>query len=740
MIRKLIKNNWIIILIIFLSLIVRVVGVYPGFTVDHPDEPGSYITAIHMFYNFLMPGRFDYPAGMPLLHLLIYWIFIFPFVFFKIFFPHPDMVIALFSLGFDFFSQFKEAIFGVSGLNALYWSRYIAAFVGTGAVILTYLTAKKLFGKPAGIFAAFFLVFNFRHVLASHFALPDIHSSFFNILTLYASVLLFEKNTRGRYIFAGIAAALALSMKYQPLAYLPFFVVHILWAIKKKSFWYLFYKDFILGMIASFITFVIVNPYYFLNIENAIMRNKQDYIRYGMGQLYLRMYQYFYLFHWGIGKLPAITIIFGIIFMLFKSFRKFLIVFSFVSAFFFVTTYYSSAYPRNFTAVMPFLMIFAGFFMDFLYQRLRKINIKLSIVLITAIIAIFNFSSIKNAIILDINYSKEWNFVPFNKWLQKYLPQNVTARVYDISPTHQTRLAFENKNILLKSWDYTQGPNSLAEFQEEGTQFAILDTATFQLATYWWRGWNDPKRFLKFDNIPFDYIQNSYFGLSIKELMPYTVYELYKPWQAQDVRNYLVFKIPQKPQELGNKVVAFNFDKGDDGWKPVNPFDLSPMDGGWVKEEGQMSPGSLVIKSVGDMTQRLGSMPIKIKSGRLYTVKGFMKSDKVIDPEAREGFIRIDMYKNIDTALKNKLGDVVGMTARVYKTGDWIEEKISLIAPKDIKYLVISFQKSHSSGSPDYLDDVELFESGSVLEESFGDLPYVKSTIPLESIYYNSFL
>lgn len=735
-----VKKNWIIALLILVALLVRVVGVYPGFTVDHPDEPGSYITAIHMFYNFLMPGRFDYPAGMPLLHLLIYWIFIFPFVFFKIFFFHPDMVITLFNLGFDFFSQSKEAIFGVSGLNALYWSRYIAAVVGTGAVILTYLTTKKLFGKPTGIFAAFFLALNFRHVLASHFALPDIHSSFFNVLTLFASVLLFEKNTRARYIFAGIAAALALSMKYQPLAYLPFFVAHVLLAFKKKSFLYLFYKDFILGILASFVAFVFVNPYYLFNIQEAIFQNNKDYVRYGMGQLWFRAYQYFYLFHWGIGKLPSIAIVLGIFFMLFRSFRKFLIIFSFVSAFMFVTTYYSSAYPRNFTAVMPYLMIFAGFFMGVLYGWLKKINIRFGIFLIAIIIAIFNFSSIKNVIILDINYSKEWNFVSFNNWLQKYLPQNITMRAYDISPTYQTRFAFKNKNITLKNWDYTQGPNSLAEFQEEETQFAILDTATFQLATYWWRGWSDPKRFFKFDNIPFDYIQNSFFGLSVRELMPHTVYEFYKPWQAQDVRNYLVFKIPQRPQELGSKIVSFNFDKGDEGWKPVNPFDLSPMNGGWIKEEGQVFPGSLVIKSVGDTTQRLASKPIKINPGKLYTVKGFIKSDKVIDLEAREGFIRIDMYKNINSASENNLGDVVAMSARAYKTGEWIELQTSILASENIKFMVISFQKSHSSGSPDYLDDVELFETNSIVQESFKELPYIKSTIPLESIYYNSFL
>ena len=740
MIVNILKKNWILILIIFLALLVRMVGVYPGYTPDHPDEPGSYLTAIHMFYNFLMPGRFDYPAGMPFLHLLIYSIFILPFVLLKLFILHPKMIFEFFNLGFNFFTQFQEEIFGPRSIYAMYWSRYIAALFGTGTVVLVYFITKKLFSKSAGIFAAFFLAFNFRHVLASHFGLPDIHSSFFNVLTLFACVLLFEKNTRKRYIFAGISAALALSIKYQPFAFLPFFVVHFLWAVKKRSFWYLFNINFILAMLASFIAFVAVNPYYLFNIDEAMIQNNKDYVRYGMGRLWLRGYQYFYLFHWGIGQLPSLAIVLGIISMLFLRFKKFLIIFSFVSAFFFVMTYYSSAYPRNFTAVIPYLMIFAGFFMNVLYQKLRKINLKLGIVLITAIIVVFNFSSIKNVIILDINYSKEWNFVAFNNWLQKNLPPDITARVYDISPTQQTRLTFEDKNITLKSWDYTQGSNSLAEFQEEGTQFAILDTYEFYFVNYWWSGWADYKRYLKYGDVPFDYVQNSYFGLTIKELMQYTVHEMYQPWQAQTLKNYLVFKIPKKQEVLGNKIAMFTFDKGDDGWKSVNPFNFPQLTGGWVKDAGNNFPGSLTIKSAGDRTQRIVSQPIKIKPGLLYTVRGFLKAEKTQNPEDRDGYIRMDMYKSLNEAKSNNLGDVASVSPRAYENGEWMDVQASLVTPRSAEYLVISYQRKNSSTTENYLDDVELFETNSIPQEPFKELPYIKPTIPLGSIYYISFL
>ena len=68
-----------LLLILFaLAFIVRLRGVYPGWPTTHPDEGTSYSTAINMFYNNADPGRVDYPAGMPLLHLVIYKTFILP--------------------------------------------------------------------------------------------------------------------------------------------------------------------------------------------------------------------------------------------------------------------------------------------------------------------------------------------------------------------------------------------------------------------------------------------------------------------------------------------------------------------------------------------------------------------------------------------------------------------------------------------------------------------------------------
>jgi hypothetical protein len=694
---------------------------------------------------------------MPLLNLIIYWIFILPYVFLKIFLSDPKMIVTLFHLGvFDFFTQFRALIFGVSDITALYWSRYIAAVVGTGAVVMVYSTTKKLFNKSAGLFAAFFLAFNFRHVLGSHFGLPDIYSSFFNTLALYGAVLLLEKNTRKRYIIAGITAALALSIKYQPFAYLPFFMVHFLWVFKKKSFWYLFNKDFILGTLSSIATFIVINPYYLFNIKEAMSQVSIDYIWYQMGIYAFRFYSYFYLYHFGIGAFPSIAILLGIVIMSFNNFKKNLLLLSFIVPFFFIITIYSNAgsYTRNFVSVIPLLMIYAGFSMDILYGSLKKINKSMGGIIIVIILILINSSSIKNSVVLDYNYAKPWNIDSLTNWLRENIPSNITIAPYQIPFAYQEQMMLKSKNIKRLDWNYAGGPNSLAEFQEEGMQFAILNTEAFQLATYRWRGWNDYKEYFKYNNVPFDYIQSSFYGLAMKELMQYTVYEVYKPWQAQGERNYLVFKIPEKPTEIGKKIAYFGFDIGKDMWRIRSSFGFETIKGGWADQEGNSSKGALVItKGGGIPTSRLSSPAVPIKRGMVYTVRGFIKNDPGIRDADNEGFLRIDFYKNNSEAEIDGLGISVALSKRASVSGGWEEVKASIRAPADAKYLTISFQrkepvifgtrsfkKSQELKFSSYLDDVELFESFIQPDEAFSEFPYIKPTIPMESIYSNSFL
>lgn len=739
---KLIKNNPLISLIVFIALILRIYGIYPGYPDIHPDESSSYSTSVHLLYNFLKPDRFDYPAGVPFINGIAYIIFFIPLYVLKIILFNFDAFFQFIFNPHNFFIQHKEAIFGNRDFYAMYWTRMITAVFGAASVLLLYLAGKKLFNKEVGLFAAFFLAVNYLHVVRSHFGLPDVYNGFFALLSLYVSAFILEKNTMRRYLLAGFVAGMAFALKYQVFSLLPFITVHLIWTIRQKNIWYFFHKNVIFAAFVFIATFLIINPYYLLNISDAIRMNKQDVARYRIGDLMLRPYPYFYLYYWGIDKLPSIMVVLGVISMLFRSTFRFILIFPFAFVFMFFMTYYSQGgiFTRNFATVMPYLMLFAGYGM-YTLLRLFKNKYKHTLavkVLVVVLILGINGSSIKNSLILDKYYSEPWNETKLGEWLRDKLPKNTVVRNYQLFLHTVGGQAIQDKNIVLEDWNYSKGPNSLSEFQEASGDFAILNTNPLQSITYWWRGY--PQLYIGRDNVPFDFIENGFYGLTIKEFLNYTVFETYKPWQAHYNDNYLVFKIPEKPKKLGERIAYFGFDKNEQNIKVTGNFGFNPLKFSSDQNEGKQQKGALFVKPGETTTSRLVFPPIKVMPGKLYTARGFIKNTPISEDAEPEGFLRIDFYPDNNQSTLDKLGISVAISNRAKANGEWGEVSATALAPENAKYATVSFQfKGHQTLSS-YVDDIEVFEADKKNEEVYKEIPYIKSTIPVESIYYNSFI
>ncbi|MDO8657845.1 MAG: glycosyltransferase family 39 protein [Candidatus Levybacteria bacterium] len=739
-----IKKNYLIFIIIVAAFLVRVVAANPGYPPVHTDEVSSYSTAIHMLSHNLEPDRFDYPALVPFLNLLVYCVFILPVVLFGLFILHPGLILDAIGLGSQFFVQFQEQIFGPRLIYAMFWTRYISAFMGAGAVLMVYFTAARLFNKKTGLIAAFFVVFNYRHVLGSTFGLPDVYNSFFSMLSLYASALLLEKNSKRRYLFAGLTVGLAIATKYQIFSLLPFLYAHLVWAFKLKSIKYLLNKYFIMSLVVIPAVFLLVNPYLIFNLGEFKRMSNIIYLRYQMGILKIRPYPYFYLFHWGIGALPFIAILAGMISMLFSKPKIFFLISFFVFPYFYIITFFSSGglFPRNFATVIPILMIFAGFFLSQIHAFIKKISFLPNPgMIIVIIVVIINLNPISNSLTLAYYYHKPWNLTILPSWLIDNLPSNSSVREYNLFNSSELNSALSRKNIQEIPWTYSFGPHSVAEFQDEGTDFAILNATFFDSITWWWRQ-GASEIFLTKNTIPFDYIQSSFFGLSLKELMQYTVKEIYKPWQAADETNYLVFKIPLQPKDLGVQKAYFDFNDKDAMWKIKGTFGQGKPTVTWVNTEGKSMPGSIEFQSgTGEETARVSSEFIQITQGKLYTVGGWIKNSPVLKEGQIESFIRIDFYKEKNDSSLGELGEAVAISKRAPVSGEWEKVQTSLVAPISTKYMTVSFQRFNMhSDITSFLDDVIVYESNGLLGEKFINPPYIKTKIPLESIYPNSFL
>jgi len=231
------SHNWLLFTALLAAFLIRVIGIVPGHPPDHPDEPMSYGSALEMVvHGDLNPRRFDYPAGVPLVHYLFFKTFPLPIALFTVVLIHPKVFLAAVRLGQEqFMNEYSVALFGKNGVTFLYWSRLLTAILGTASVYLVYLIGKKLFNKSAALVAVVFVAFNYRHVLSSHLALSDIPNGFFALLAFYCAVLLTEKNTLKRYLIAGVCVGLSISMKYQVFALLPFIFAHVQWVVRNRD-------------------------------------------------------------------------------------------------------------------------------------------------------------------------------------------------------------------------------------------------------------------------------------------------------------------------------------------------------------------------------------------------------------------------------------------------------------------------------------------------------------------------
>jgi len=740
MMRKLFKDNFFLFLVLLAALVIRVIGVNPGYPPYHPDEPMSYGSAIIMTVNGnLDSGRYDYPAGVPLVHWFFYRIFFLPIALFKLFFPHPRVFLTAIRIGGRFLAEFKEPIFGRGEYDALFFSRYVTAILGAGTVFLTYLLAKRVFNKTTGLVAAFFLAFNYRHVLSSHFALSDIPNGFFALLAVYFCFLLFEKNTRRNYLLSGLTCGLFLSMKYQFFPILTLLFVQIIWVFRKRSLKELFNRNFIIAVFLIPAIFVILNPYLFLHLKKALPVILSVSRRYGMGAKQFNFYALFYLYHWGIGNLPTMAIVAGLILgLILRPLATFFLA-SFIIPFLFVFLYYAGGgvYVRNFTTIIPFLFIFAGFFFAELWRLAKKITgLHPYFLILPFVILVFliNLEPIKNSLTLSNYYRKPWSHDELKVWLEKNFPANIQVRAHSVVNLPQDR------KINRVDWPIF-GDNALAEMQENGDQFAVMNLDAFHSLLYGWYNL-PPRKLIQYSGVPDDFISNTFPGLAIEELLNYCVAEFFKPWQAVNV-NYLIFKIPSKLDIPGKKIIAFDFSNNEENWRVKDRFGVETRGFVWDENEGHSNKGSLKISqgASGFSTVRFSSPPIPIKPGKYYTLSAWIKNSDKLNSRSRDGFLRMEFFTDRADAQisQNRLG--VALSARVSESNTWVKKQATAVSPEDANYVVLSFQREDFSlGFDSNLDDVALFESDVLPKENFPNIPYIKPKISEKELYPISIL
>lgn len=713
---KLDRIKVLLLVILAAGFLIRVLGVYPGYSPYHPDEgKAGYSSAWYMFMNRTLDlPHYHYPALIPSVELVFMVIFFIPILWIKLLITNPDVVLS--NLG-KLPEIFQNYIALRSDVLIMFLSRYLMVLFGVLTLFFAYLTSKTLFSsRRVGLFTALILAVNLRAVTSSQLDLPDGYSGFFLILTFYILSKLKNNPSLKMYILSGVSIGFAISAKLQFFSLLPFLVLHFYNSLKQKTVQgklvTLFSKRVFFWSLFLISTLVLVNIGPLSNFQKfyETMSRQSDLYGFGINKLGFTGLSYFYniVLTPGVAALSLLGLIVGLLRYRLSTFLVLcLVVFYF---YYFVYLTRGWFYPRNFVSVVPFFAILAGLGLESIWnilsRYLRRRNFAIAFFGLIIILALFG--STKNSVIHTVSYSKPWNITKMRSCIEKNVVAGKTIAAHPTDKYILFSLPSTDVNKNLKFIPINiETSYSLVELQENKADYALvgLDVVGDSNSVWWMTK-------LNFWDKPVDIAKNLFVSLAATELFQNTVCSSVKPWQAVE-NNYVFVQIPAPIETEWEKKESFTFDS-ENSWKKIDGFFGLGKNLILDKEEGREGAGALMIKTTTPKVPvvRWVSPVFKVEPGKAYKAKAWIKSTAIVEQKKRDGFLRVDFYEKTPTVWDEEtLGISAHLSARYFGSGEWMMVNASGIAPSKARFATVSFQASSPSAADFLLDDVTVFES-----------------------------
>ncbi|MCX6566888.1 MAG: glycosyltransferase family 39 protein [Candidatus Aminicenantes bacterium] len=257
--------------------------------------------------------------------------------------------------------------------------RALTALMGLGTVLLLYLLGKRMFGPRAGAIAALLLVFGLDHARMSHDMLPDVPMVFFLVLAFLSTWNIAEKGRTRDYLWAGVAAGLAMTTKYGGLLlFIPIFLAHIyrVRETKRPAREYIFSPRLIGSGLVFLAVFVLGSPYVVLDFPKFLKDFKwqsshlTEEGHFGDSSAHSALL--FYLRHGfaeNIGIVSQFLVLGGFFLVLFRRQKRDLVLLSYPLVQFAMVSLWGTRATRYLLPLAPFFALIGAVFLDRLLAR-----------------------------------------------------------------------------------------------------------------------------------------------------------------------------------------------------------------------------------------------------------------------------------------------------------------------------------------------------------------------------------
>ena len=419
--------------VFLLGVALRVWGINFGLPYTAaPDEPTHFKIALHIFQTGdLNPGWLNYPT----LTFYINALALIPFYL-------VGKAMGVFALPADV--PVPEVVtMGVGLLRVpaeFLYGRLITAAFGVASLALIYLLGRRLCANNwGGVLAALLLAVSPAAVYSSHLIRPDTYVVFFVLLSVILALRIVDDPRLSNYIWAGIAAGLAVSCKYNvPLIVVPIIAAHFLRygvaGFKRKEIY--------LAGIASVLAFLMTTPY--MGLDFPLFWRGFGYEIFAQAEGHAgsegNTVPWYVSFVWQTEGILAIAAVVQAIRLVRARSHLGLTFLTFPVAYYVFINLFTVRNDRTVLPFLPFLHVLAVMFVvglyDWMAQRVRR---ETAVSGALAVCALIVFSPLRTSIVSDVRLTQIDSRDTAREWIAANLPSGTRLAQEAYTPYVDTR-------------------------------------------------------------------------------------------------------------------------------------------------------------------------------------------------------------------------------------------------------------------------------------------------------------
>ena len=342
----------------------------------------------------------------------------------------------------------------VSFEQAILIGRFLSALLSVGLIPLLYIIGKRLAGKTAGLFAAFFATTSIGLIQYAHFSTFEIWITFFSTL-LFFFLFSYSLSKKTRYVFfAAGTLGILISIKMTTLILLPFYFLCLFVLIffqKHKPFFSKissFFLSCFFTLIISILILFISNPIVFFDSHEFIASMQYEssvalgflpvFYTQGFINTIPIFYQLLNIFPFILNPLLLLIFIPSFIYIIYTTIVKrsisFLLCILFFLILFSSSGFFYAKWTRYMIPTLPFIYLIVAIATADLYTFLLKklsIGLYLSRLLVGIIFLICSFYAL--TFVYVVYYQKDSRIAAM-KWAKENIsPQtHIVSEVYDL--------------------------------------------------------------------------------------------------------------------------------------------------------------------------------------------------------------------------------------------------------------------------------------------------------------------